>query len=85
MDPGLVLALALGVLALLAWHGFQQKEKPPRCPDCKLEMERDATMLDPDDPATRYPIAGGMLSEQLRPQLVPYHCPRCGRRGRLRR
>jgi hypothetical protein len=85
VDPSLVLALALGVLGVLAWKQFKPKEKAPRCPNCKLEMERDAAMLDPDDPATRHPLAGGMLAEQLLPQLILYHCPRCGRRTRIRR
>jgi hypothetical protein len=85
VDPSLIGALALGVLGVLVWRLLQRPEPLPRCPDCKLEMERDAAMLDPNEPATRYPLAGGLLAEQAQPHLIVYHCPRCGRRARVRR
>jgi hypothetical protein len=87
VDYSLLVALALGVAGVLVWTQLRRKEKMPRCPACKLDMERDAAILDPDDPTVRHPMAGSMIGEMAStlPYVVLYHCPRCGRRVRRRR
>ena len=87
MDVSLLVALALGVGAVLIWTLLRRKETVPRCADCNLDMERNTAMLDPNDPATRFPQGGAILGEQYtaQPHLVLYHCPRCNRRTRIRR
>ena len=87
MDYSLLVALGLGVAGVLIWARLRRREKLPRCPACKLEMERDAAIPDPDDPAVRHPMAGSMIGEMAStlPYVILYHCPRCGRRTRVRR
>jgi hypothetical protein len=87
MDLSLLVALALGVGAVLGWSLFRRTEPVPRCARCNLDMERDAAMLDPNDPATRMAHGGIILGEQFSgyPHLVFYHCPGCNRRARVRR
>jgi predicted RNA-binding Zn-ribbon protein involved in translation (DUF1610 family) len=75
-DPTLWLAIALGVLGVIAYARFGPKPPlVPTCKDCGEELIREEEIRDQEHPELQH-IAGQ--------RRAWFRCPQCNRRSRWR-
>jgi hypothetical protein len=78
LTPVLAIVGALALIVVFVWGPRRQQRAVPRCPDCKVPMQREARALDTAHYLDSYqPMVPRPGEDQY---ASAYRCPRCDRR-----